>query len=61
MNIEAKLERAVEQFRRMVANELKLQRRSTHRLPKEKPLWDLPMMASSCCYGFVLLDAGIAQ
>ncbi|MDE5875839.1 MAG: hypothetical protein K2H15_09340 [Muribaculaceae bacterium] len=46
----AKLERAVEQFRSQVANRHRLQRRSPKRLPKNKPLWDLPMMASSCCY-----------
>lgn len=45
-----KLERTVEHFRRHIANSHKLQRRSAKRLPKYKPLWDLPMMASSCCY-----------
>lgn len=45
-----KLERTVEQYRCQVANRHVLQRRSPKRLPKNKPLWDLPMIASSCCY-----------
>lgn len=51
-NLIEKLERTVEYYRCGLANSHKLQRRSPKRLPQYKPLWDLPMMASSCCYEY---------
>lgn len=51
-NIIATLERTIEQYRCRVANEHRLQRRNPRKLAKNKPLWDLPMMASTCCFRY---------
>ena len=49
-NIIADLERTVEHFRCRIANQHRLQRRNPRKLAKNKPLWDLPMMSSTCCF-----------
>lgn len=51
-NIITSLERTVEQYRCRVANRHILQRSDPKKLAKNKPLWDLPMMASTCCYRY---------
>lgn len=50
MHIIEKLERSVQYYRLQLANNHKKQRRESKRLPSYNNYWDLPMMASACCF-----------